>query len=481
VSGTRRGRLSATVRRGLRARFGLWPMHEARNRLLLGPRTPALRRFEDAEVRRLRPLVAGRDSALVVTVMPTFRRPELLPDAVASALAQTVTDHLVIVVDDGGGLPPLTEHPRLVTVSLSRNTGVLGLVRNVGIRLTSSTFIAFLDDDNRWRPDHLSSALAALHRGADLVYTAVERHRPDGSRLDVLSKPFDRRLFADSSGWVDANSLVIRREPDVLFSRLPRVKATLPKEDWEFVYRMSRRRIVEHVPEPTVRYLVNDASYYTDWRTASSGESSGGSVKQRLQRARRLAVDAVLDRRYGVRTSGYVDLGELGVAADDRVAYAPTGWLTLRRVLPRRTVSDRDVFIDFGSGKGRVVLQAATYPFKRVIGVEVSEQLTALAKDNVERNRHRLRCQDVTLLTVDARDYAVPDDVTVAFFFNPFIGDVFATVIDRLIASVDRNPRTIRLIYVNPVEEATLLRTGRVEPTGPTTGPIRTYLIKPAH
>jgi hypothetical protein len=262
---TPRGRLSAAVRKRLRARFGLWPMHEARNRVVLGRHVPALRRFEDAEVERLRTVTGPLPRTLVATVMPTYRRPELLPEAVDSALAQTVEDNLVIVVDDGGGLPPLPLHPRLVTVSLSRNSAVLGLVRNVGIRLTSSEYIAFLDDDNTWLPTHLESAVAALRDGADLIYTAVERRRPDGSLLDVLSRPFDRRAFVDSSGWVDANSLVIRRADDVLFSRLPRTRATLPKEDWEFVHRMSQRRVVEHVPQPTVRYLVNDASYYTNW------------------------------------------------------------------------------------------------------------------------------------------------------------------------------------------------------------------------
>ncbi|MGQ0779034.1 MAG: glycosyltransferase family 2 protein [Pseudonocardiales bacterium] len=262
---TQRGRVSGAVRRKLRSTFGLWPMHEARNRALLGYRVPALRRLESAEVARLALLLDGRNSARVVTVMPTYRRPELLLHAVASALAQTITDHLVVVVDDGGGLPPLPSDPRLVAVSLSRNTGVAGLVRNVGIRLTRSPFLAFLDDDNRWRPDHLAHALAGLDRGADLVYTAMSRYRPDGSLLDVVSRPFDRRALADSSWAVDTNSIVVRRDPDVLFSRLPRVKSTLPGEDWEFVHRISKRRMVEHIPEQTVQYLVNEASYYTRW------------------------------------------------------------------------------------------------------------------------------------------------------------------------------------------------------------------------
>lgn len=135
----------------------------------------------------------------------------------------------------------------------------------MGIRLTRSRYLAFLDDDNTWRADHLEWALARLARGADVVYTAVERRFPDGQLLDVLSRSFDRCGFADGTPYVDTNALVVRRQPGAVFSRLPRRRNTLPGEDWEFVHRMAKRNLVEHEPQPTVRYLVHDASYYTDW------------------------------------------------------------------------------------------------------------------------------------------------------------------------------------------------------------------------
>jgi glycosyltransferase involved in cell wall biosynthesis len=150
---------------------------------------------------------------------------------------------------------------------------VLGLVRNVGIRLTASDYIAFLDDDNAWREDHLANAIEVLERGPQIVYTAVERQLADGTVLDVLSHPFDRREFSDVSSYVDANSLVVRRDPGVIFSRIPRIRETLPKEDWEFVYRLSRTRRVEHLPVATVRYLVNSDSFYTSWVLPEPGPS----------------------------------------------------------------------------------------------------------------------------------------------------------------------------------------------------------------
>jgi glycosyltransferase involved in cell wall biosynthesis len=251
----------AAAKRAVRRSVGLWRGRELVNRAVLGPRQPAWRRFEDAEVARLSPATAGRPPAEVATVIPTYRRPDMVRRAVASALAQTVRDQTVVVVDDGGGLPALPDDPRLVAVSLRRNTG---------IRLTRSRLVAFLDDDNEWRPDHLEVALVALDGRdggppADLVYTSLERRKSDGTPVDVLGVPFDRRALADRS-FVDTNAVVLRRSPRVRFSVLPRRRTTLPREDWEFVFRISRHAAVRHVPVPTVRYLVNDESYFTEWR-----------------------------------------------------------------------------------------------------------------------------------------------------------------------------------------------------------------------
>ena len=256
-------RVETAVRAGLRTTFGIWVLYEARNKALGWPQALRSAALERREVARLRATV-DIPSASVTTVVPTCRRPESLLRAVHSALAQDVDDHVVIVVDDGGGLPELPDDDRLVAVSLSRNTALLGLVRNVGIALARSPYVAFLDDDNEWRPDHLTHAVRALRAGAGMVYTAVERVHPDGTVLDVLSVPFDRRRLSDDA-YIDANSVVVRIGRGVRFSRIPRSKSTLPKEDWELVWRLSRHRRTVHVPVVTVHYTVNPESYFTTW------------------------------------------------------------------------------------------------------------------------------------------------------------------------------------------------------------------------
>jgi glycosyltransferase involved in cell wall biosynthesis len=250
----------------LKSLFGWLVLFETRNKVLLAPSALRLRRVEDAETRRLAAGLPSPPSALVATVIATHRRPEALCAAVRSALDQTVRDQVVIVVDDGAGLPELPDDPRLFAVSLTRNTGVAGVVRNVGIRLTRSRYVAFLDDDNLWEPDHLERALAVLEPpgGPDGVYTALRRLRPDGTEHDILSVPFDRRHAARES-FLDTNAFVARRNRSLYFSRLRRTPQVLPREDWELLYRYGRRHRLRHVPCPTVRYLVNPASFYTDW------------------------------------------------------------------------------------------------------------------------------------------------------------------------------------------------------------------------
>lgn len=224
-----------------------------------------LRRREDAIVASLR--LNGRQPAPAdtATIIATYRRPELLLSAVESALAQTVTDHHIIVVDDGGGLlGDLPEDPRLSVLELPENVGCAGVVRNIGIRLSRSRLIAFLDDDNTWETDHLECAAQAHDKGAEMTYSCLRRVDEHGSLIDILGEPFDRRAMRNRS-LVDTNAMVIRRGPGVHFSRTPRHRNDFPGEDWEIAWRLSRRLRVEHIPATTVRYMVHPGSHYTQW------------------------------------------------------------------------------------------------------------------------------------------------------------------------------------------------------------------------
>jgi Histone methylation protein DOT1 len=176
------------------------------------------------------------------------------------------------------------------------------------------------------------------------------------------------------------------------------------------------------------------------------------------------ATHRAMEVRYGVRTEGDVDLEELGVAGEHRLGYEGSHWVGVRRALRRLAVTPDDVFADFGSGKGPAVLVAATFPFRRVLGIEISADLTTAARANFERSRLQPRAGAVEFVTADVLEYEVPDDLTVVYLYNPFTGLVFARFIERLLRSLERRPRPLRLLYNYPFEHRYVIAGGRFRP-----------------
>jgi SAM-dependent methyltransferase len=121
-------------------------------------------------------------------------------------------------------------------------------------------------------------------------------------------------------------------------------------------------------------------------------------------------------------------------------------------------------FIDLGSGKGRALFLAAMYPFDRVIGVEVQEQLHRIAEDNIARfGIPGQQCHDVQSVCQDAREYEFPSTPIVLYLFNPFPNYVMERVITNLERSLRENPRQIYVIYNAPWEKEVLDRAGFLE------------------
>jgi SAM-dependent methyltransferase len=175
---------------------------------------------------------------------------------------------------------------------------------------------------------------------------------------------------------------------------------------------------------------------------------------------KRLA-NRILERLAGIDTSRRVGYEGLEFGEEKGSVYMAASWSALPSVLSQSKVSASDVFLDVGSGKGRLLYQAAAlYPFQRVIGVDLSEELNRVALANIERNRRRLRCQDVQVVTADAVQYSIPDEVTIVCMNNPFGGELFEAFMDGLVDSLRRHPRGLTLLYGNPIMHDSALRHG---------------------
>ena len=155
-------------------------------------------------------------------------------------------------------------------------------------------------------------------------------------------------------------------------------------------------------------------------------------------------------RRLGLDTKG-PDFDHQFDGTSDFVGYVPSPWRVLRTLLPAAGVEPDDVLLEYGSGKGRVAIWVASrYPLRRIIGVEHNADSLAAAQANLRNWRRPLRCPAVEFTNADAGEFVVPDDVTVVYLFNPFVGVTFNQMLAHLRASLARCPRPLRVIYLYP-------------------------------
>jgi SAM-dependent methyltransferase len=119
-------------------------------------------------------------------------------------------------------------------------------------------------------------------------------------------------------------------------------------------------------------------------------------------------------------------------------------------------------FVDLGSGKGRTLLMASDYPFRRIVGVELLPALNRIAQENLAQYRSELqKCFAIESFCGDASDFAFPLDPTVLFLFNPFPEAGLRQVISNLERSLAEHPRPLFLLYHNPLLEQWSLRVAR--------------------
>ena len=156
-------------------------------------------------------------------------------------------------------------------------------------------------------------------------------------------------------------------------------------------------------------------------------------------------------------------------------------FFSLLRVLPPGEVSDQDVLLDVSSDTDQLVLQAPLqYPFRRIIGVEPHSRFHRANPGGVPSDRARMRCASIAYARCDVFDFEVPDDVNVVFLPNTFSGELFDHFLQRLLDSVNRSPRWVRLVYPDPAEEPRLLVTGRAQLVRESSfDSTRMYLVSP--
>lgn len=163
--------------------------------------------------------------------------------------------------------------------------------------------------------------------------------------------------------------------------------------------------------------------------------------------------DFYFEMKYGISTSSIVKCEDLDISEASKEhsnEYKPTRFRHFRLLIRNLKLPENSVFVDMGSGKGRVLLQASLYKFKRIIGVEISSKLFEIAKNNISKFDKLLnRPLNIELVNEDVLKYEIKNDENVFYFYYPFDNYVMEIILTRIIKSLIGHPRKVWLIFNN--------------------------------
>ena len=173
--------------------------------------------------------------------------------------------------------------------------------------------------------------------------------------------------------------------------------------------------------------------------------------------------DADYDWDHRVNTSSAAVGWRERLLGEFHSAYQPTEPAVFREMLEglqQHTAIDfRDfIFVDLGSGKGRTLLMASDYPFRRILGIELLPSLHQIALENISKyHGESQKCYALQSICDDATNFVFPAEPTVLYLFHPFPEAGLRRVIANLTESLGRDPRKVYVLYHNPLLENVVL------------------------
>ena len=183
------------------------------------------------------------------------------------------------------------------------------------------------------------------------------------------------------------------------------------------------------------------------------------------------------DQKYGLDTGGYLgpedlvkgrrndahNYGYSAIAASVFCEACRRWRATLTAVAGR---VEGYMFVDVGAGKGRAILLASDLPFRKIIGVELSEELAHQAQRNVARwNRvaGSRRRPTIRVIHGDALEFRWPRTPLLIYMYNPFACSMVAQLAAKLASAARSGPGLVDLLYVNPTCSDALTSQGLFE------------------
>jgi glycosyltransferase involved in cell wall biosynthesis len=219
----------------------------------------------------------------VSAVVPTYEREDKLKRALESISDQTYTDIELIVVDDN----PSEDHRDMVKslvqeiseksdFSVKRivneeNQGVSS-ARNLGIETAEGRYIAFLDDDDEWKPEKIEKQVEKIkNEDFNAVYTASEMYDDDEVKDIVRKTPnLDLNSLLERDRIGSPSKVMIEKQ---WLEKVGGFDEEIPSgEDWDIWIRLMKEGCkFGYIDEPLTRYHKDDESKSKQKEVATEG------------------------------------------------------------------------------------------------------------------------------------------------------------------------------------------------------------------
>lgn len=200
---------------------------------------------------------------LVSVIVPTYNRPAFLKESIGSIIAQTYKNLEIIVVNDFGQdvneiLSELGDK-RIKYIRHEQNKG-LAAARNTGIQNSKGKYIAYLDDDDVFYPEHIETLVSYLETGNEkIAYTDAHRaiQKLDNGKYVTIQRdiPFSRDFSRDQLLYLNIAPVQCFMHEKAICGQLGLFEESLPAhEDWEYWLRLSRHYDFKHLPVVTSEF-----------------------------------------------------------------------------------------------------------------------------------------------------------------------------------------------------------------------------------
>lgn len=173
----------------------------------------------------------------------------------------------------------------------------------------------------------------------------------------------------------------------------------------------------------------------------------------------------IFDYKYNINTYKDTSLKDLQFDSINKkvaVDYETIPAFSINKILNSIDIHKEDIFVDFGCGKGRVLLVASQYRFKKIIGIEFSPELVDIARLNINicKKHNNFNIDRIEIIKEDVLDYKFNNDESVFYLFNPFSDVILDPLCDQIIKSINYKPRRIYILYYYPLFENIIIEKG---------------------